>query len=339
VKQLRLNLLLLAIVLVLAAVAYFGQKKEAPKGQPLTALKAEAIDKIVLQHPKAADIVLEKKAGQWMLTAPVQVAADPFELNSLLGVATTETKTIIEPKDIQLADLGLDPPGFSLTLNDVKIDFGGTQPYNFQRYVESGGKIALIDDPPASALDADYSDLVAKSLLPQGAEIASIAVPGLKVSRGADGKSWSADPADPKAGSDELQKFVDAWAAARALWNTAMPAPVAPAPPTVEQVPGAKPSGKPPFNPPAGPPPSTPQAAVVTLKDGSVLNFTIGTREPQLVLERPDFKLQYDLAKSDADKLLKLPEPLPPAATEQKMPAAAPDKKAEAAPAPPVAAK
>jgi hypothetical protein len=305
VKQLRLNLLLMVIVLVLAGVLYFGQKKEPPKGQPLTALKVQDITRITLQHPKAPDIVLEKKAGLWMLTAPVQVMADPFELNSLTGVATAETRSSIDPKDVKPADLGLAPPGYSLTLNDVKIDFGGVEPLNYRRYVETGGKISLIDDPPASALDADYSDLVAKSLLPPGAEIAGITVPGLKVSRSADGKSWTVDPADPKAGADELQKFVDAWTNARALWNAATPA-------------DAKPDAK---------SDTGPQTAVLALKDGSSLSFNIVGREPQLVLERADLKVQYDLAKSDADKLLKLPEP-PPPKTEEKVPAPA-DKKVE----------
>ena len=303
----RLNLILMAIVLMLAGALYFGQKKEAPKGQPLTALKTDGISRIILHHPNAADIVLEKKEGLWALTAPIQVAADPYELNSLLNVATAETKSTIDPKDVKLADLGLDPPGFSLSLNDTRIDFGGTEPLNYRRYVESGGKIGLIDDPPASALDADYSDLVGKYVLPQGAQILSISVPGLKVARSADGKSWVADPADPKAGSDELQKFVDNWTTARALWNAATPTDAKPVP--------------------------NQQTAQVALKDGSTLSFNIAGRDPQLVLERADFKVQYDLAKSDVDKLLKLPEPPPAApATQQSVPAA-PDKKVEAAPA------
>ena len=304
-KQARLNLILMAIVLVLAGALYFGQKKEPPKGAPLTALKVEAIGKLTLHHPNAPDIVAEKKDGRWALTAPVQVAADPYELNSLLNVATAETKSSIDPKDVKkLADLGLDPPGFSLSLNDTKVDFGGTEPLNYHRYVETGGKIGLIDDPPASALDADYSDLVSKGLMPLGAEIASVSVPGLKVSRSADGKSWTADPADPKAGSDELQKFVDTWSNARSLWNAAMPA-------------DAKPV-------------ANPQVAVIALKDGSSLSFNIAGRDPQFVLERADLKLQYDLAKSDADKLLKLPELPTPPATPQTAPA--PDKKVEAVP-------
>lgn len=304
-NQQKLNLVLAVAVVGLGAAVALSHKKEAPKSEPLTALKMDAISHMVLSHPGAPDIVLDKTAGKWALSAPVQVAADPFELNSLLSVAISGSKSTIDPKDVKLADLGLDPPGFSLTLNDVKVNFGGVEPLNYRRYVESGGKIGQIDDPPASALDADYSDLVAKTLLPEGARIASISVPGLKVSRGVDDK-WVAEPADPKAGADELQKFVDGWAGARSLWNAASPPPAKDAP--------------------------APQTAVVTLKDGPTISFNIVGRNPQLVLERTDLKVLYSLSKADVETLLKLPAP-----PEQKAPAGA-DKKTEAAPAAPAAA-
>jgi hypothetical protein len=302
-KRMRLNLILCVIAVGLICAVLLSHKKETPKGVPLTALKADAVVHIVLHHPKAVDIVLDKKDGKWALTAPVQVAADPFEINSLIGLATAETRSTIDPKQVKLADLGLDPPAYDVTLNDVKIDFGGVEPLNFRRYVETGGKIDLIDDPPASTLDADYSDLVAKKLLPDNAQIASISVPGLKLTRSADGKSWTADPADPKAGSDELQKFVDAWSNARALWNGAIPA-------------DAKPD-------------ANPQNISLLLKDGKTLNYTVVGRDPQLVLQSDELKIRYSLAKDDADKLLKLPEPEPPPTEQHKVPA---DDKQAAAP-------
>ena len=153
---------------------------------------------------------------------------------------------------------------------------------SYYRYVETGGKIGLIDDPPASALDADYSDLVGKYVLPQGAQILSITVPGLKVARSADGKSWAATPADSKAGSDALQKFVEAWSGARALWNA-----------------DAKAELKP-LDPKAG-------TAIVTLKNGQVLELRHrqAAIRRSFVLERVDLKVRYNLAKDAVDSMLK----------------------------------
>jgi hypothetical protein len=293
VKQQKLNLVLLGAAAALGATIYLTREKEPPKNPPLTALKADQLSHVVLSHPQAPDIVLDKKDGRWMLSAPVQTPADPFEINTLLGLASAEVRSSLDPKDVKPKDLGLDPPGISLTLNQQKLEFGGVQPYNFQRYVQTGGKVDLIDDPPATALDTDYSELVDKALLPEGAPIASVQVPGLKVVRSPDDKTWIAIPADPRAGSDELQKFIDAWSHARALWNTALPA--------------ARPAAAPP-------------AAVVTLKNGQSYSFDILGRDPQLVLGRTDLRVQYSLSKADADILLKLPEP-PPPATPQPVPA------------------
>ena len=315
VKQKHLNLGLGALALVLLTVFYVGQKKEPPKGAPLTSLKSDAITQVTLHHDKTPDIVLVKKGGDWMLTAPVQAPADALEVHTLTGLAEAETHTALDAKDLKLADLGLDPPGFSVQLDKVQIDFGGTEPLNGQRYVrvkDSGEHLALIDDPPSQAFDADYSDLLSKSLLAPGTELSSIAVPGLTVSRSADGKTLTATPADPKTGTDELQKFVDAWTGAHSMWNSAVP---------VDVSPGAAPG-------------ANADAAVLTLKDGSTIRYTIIAREPQLILERADLKVRYDLAKSDADRLLKLaPPPAPPAEANPQTPGAAPPA-AKTAPVP-----
>lgn len=302
-KRKRLNLILAAVAVALVAAVYFSQKKPPPKGPPLTALKADQIDRIVLHHPGQPDIVLQKNAGAWALTAPVQVAADSYQVNSLLDIASEEAKTSFDPKTVKLADLGLDPPGMSLSLNDVKIDFGGVEPLNFKRYVEVQGKIALIDDPPGTVLDSDYSDLVSKSLLPPAAKLVKLALPGLTLTRTADGKSWTADPADPKAGADAAQKLVDAWSGAQSLWNAMTPA-------------DAK-------------PPAKPETATLTFADGHTLTFDIVSRQPQLVLERPDLKLRYSLSKEDDDRLFKLAQAEQEAAKKDDTAGTAPPKTAK----------
>src|SRR3546814_20451588 len=80
---------------------------------------------------------------------------------------------------------------------------------------------------------------------------------GLSVSR-SEGKDWRATPASAAATGDALAKFVQAWRAARSMWNTAMPAD------------GGK--GEP---------------ITLTLKDG-VVHLVLVSTEPQLIIDRPD---------------------------------------------------
>lgn len=277
-KRVYLNLALLLIVAGLSATVWFTQKKAPPKGPPLTTLSADAVTRISIAHPNEPTITLEKKGAEWQLTEPVQSPTDPFEVASLVNLATTETKRTLKVADVKLADLKLDPPQFTITLNDQKLEFGDTEPLEYRRYVRHGDSVLLIDDPSGTAVDADYSNLVAKELLSPGADLEKIEVPGLSVSR-SDGKDWSATPASAAATGDALAKFVQAWRAARSMWNAAMPAD------------GGK--GEP---------------ITLTLKSG-VVHLVLVSKEPQLIIDRPDLKVRYTLSKADTETLLTLTAP------------------------------
>lgn len=271
-----LNIALAAAVLGLGAAVYFSQKHEA-QGLPITPITAAALDHVTLEHPGAATIKLERKDGHWKITEPVNVDADPFEVNAFIDLAKQEVKSSLELDKVTLKDLGLDPPAYTVTLNNQKLAFGGQEPIQSRRYILANGKVALVDDPPAEALDSDYSDLASRALLPTGAEIQSIAMPGLSIAKSTDGKSWALTPDDPDASSDARQKLIDAWRNARAMWNASSPK---------DGIKG--------------------DAVNVMLKDGSTLKFVVTQRDPQFVVARPDLGLSYTLSKQLVDEMLKL---------------------------------
>lgn len=291
-KRGHLNLGLLAVALGLGTAVWVSQKKEE-KGPPLTALAPAAVTTIVLEHPGAPALRLEKHDGSWKLVAPVQADTDSFEVNSLIGLADTQVQQTLEGEP-DLAQLGLAPPAYVVTLNDQRIEFGGSEPLKFRRYVRHGGKVLLVADPPSAPLDKDYSDLVSKSLLPADARITRIALPGLTVEKNAAG-AWTS-PEQPQASPEQLQKLVDAWRNAKAMWNGAETAEPAPAP--------------------AGEP------ATVTLADGRQLGFVVVEREPQFVLARPELRVRYTLAKSELETMLQLPAAEPQASSAPAPPAA-----------------
>lgn len=284
-KRKQLNLVLGLVAMGLLATVFLTRKKPEEPGAPLTTLTRESIHRIALAHPGAADIVLEKADSGWRLTAPVQIAADPFELNTLLGFAAAETRSTLDAKGLDRTELGLDPPKYTLQLDDTQLRFGEVEPLKYTRYVEvrdaAGDRVVTIDDVAGTATDADYSDLVSKALLPDDAQIASIQVPGLTVMKAAAGPGWTSVPAEAAQSSDAIQKFVDGWRAARSLYNQLA---------TADEKPSA-----------------TADKAVVTLAGGQTIVFTILAREPQLVLGRDDLKLRYTLGRTEVDTLLKVP--------------------------------
>jgi hypothetical protein len=254
-----------------------------PPGPPLTPYKADAIERVAIEHPGAPLIRLEKKDGHWRLVEPVQAQADEFEVNALIGLADRETKLKVEggaPKE-----LGLEPPAYTLTLNDRAIAFGGVEPLEYRRYVRTPDGTFLIEDPPSAALDKEYADLVSKDVLPKGAAIERLELPGLALAKGEAG--WTLTPADPKATTDQMQKLADGWAGARSMWN--------------EMARDTKVAG---------------ERVKVTLQGGTVVEFVIAAREPQFKLHRPDLGVTLVLSKALADELLKLPPPAEPKAPE-----------------------
>lgn len=274
----HLNLALLVAVAGLGAAAWFGKKKEEPP-TPLTALTAETLTRIALEHPQHPKVLLEKQGADWKMLEPVKADTDPFEVSALTSLANANARRRLPLAEVKLADLGLQPPAYRITLNDVTLDFGGAEPIESRRYILSGGQVALVDDPPSAALDSDYSDLVAKAPLPQNVEIARIELPsGVTVLRAADGKRWEAAPLQADISIDAPQKLANAWIDARAMWMAA------------EDPADSKAS----------------EAVKVTLKDGRMLRFLIASHDPQLILFSPELKVRYVLSKVADTELLQL---------------------------------
>jgi hypothetical protein len=273
-RRVRLNLALVVAAAALGAGIWLAQKK-IEKGPPLTPIASEALNRIRIAHPGAPVIELKKDASHWQLTAPVQAEADALEINALVDLAGKETHDPIAAPDLK--QLGLDPPAYTITLNDTAIDFGGVEPIRYRRYVKVGASVALIEDPASAALDKDYNDLVAKELLPAGAVIEKVELPKLTLDKNAAGQ-WQLVPADSAAGADQMQRLADGWQHARAMWNEM----ATPADLKADRV-------------------------KLTLKGGAVREFIVAATEPQLKLQRADLKVNYVLSKALEDELLKLP--------------------------------
>lgn len=292
-RRARLNVGLLAAAIGLGVAVFVANRKEPP-GPPLTPYQADAIERIALEHPGVPAIRLEKKDGHWRLVEPIQAEADEFEVNALIGLANRETLLKVDggaPKD-----LGLGPPAYTLTLNDRPIAFGGVEPLEYRRYVQTPDGVFLIEDPPSAALDKEYADLVSKDVLPKGAAIERIELPRLTLAKGAAG--WSLAPADPAATTDQMQKLADGWQGARSMWN--------------EMATDAKAGGE----------RARGDKVVITLEGGATRELVVAAREPQLKLLRPDLGVTLVLSKALADELLKLPPPPEPKADEKKEDAA-----------------
>lgn len=272
-----LNLGLLVLVAGLGLAVWFSQEQEE-KGPPLTPLAQGAITRVSLEHPGKPAIRLEKQdAGAWHLVEPVQAPADALEMGGILSLATLELKKTLDA-GIDRVPLELDPPRYAVTLDDTRIELGGSEPIQYRRYVAIGDLVGVVDDPPSAALDADFSDLIDKTIVPESAALSRIELPGLTLEKGADG-AWRS-PQQPDAAPAGLARLAQGWKEARAMWNAAEPE-----------------SG------------SQGEPVRLTLDDGRTINLVVQARDPQLILARPDYRVRYTLSKVLATELFEVPAP------------------------------
>ncbi|MDO9453633.1 MAG: DUF4340 domain-containing protein [Stagnimonas sp.] len=281
----RLNLLLVVIVLALGAGAWMAKRhKDKPK-ETLTPLAAEGVNKIVIEWPGSPTIQLEKQGAEWLLQAPVKSRADRFEAVGATSLASTEVQSTLDGDGIDLKELGLDPPNHTVTLNDVKVEFGGSDPLQSRRYVRVDGVVKLIEDPATAALDKDYADLISKNLFAPGDTLVKIELPAFTLTKGPDG-NWTAPAGTANATPAALKTLADGWKDAQAMWN--------------EAAAGETASGG---------------TVRITTQQGQVHEFVVASVDPQFMLYNPALRVRHQLSKALADALLKLPEPAPAPAT------------------------
>jgi hypothetical protein len=287
-SRLILNLVLLAIIAVLATLAFLEPGKKKEESMPLAAVDENALSTVTLKNQDT--ITFEKKDGHWRLVAPFQAPANEIRVRQLLDIAkaSPEAQYPLKPED--LAKFELDKPKATLILGNTTLVFGGTDPINMRRYVKIGDTLYLVNDDFFHHLSAAATDYVDKKLLPENAKVREIVLPGLKASLGQDGK-WTREPAGDK---PDLSELATLWTTARAIDVKRLEQPA---------------KGDP---------------VHIGLAEGTPLDFVIVQRDPEPILARPDLGLQYELTGETARQLLNLPkaqpaagQPLPPGSDEE----------------------
>jgi len=272
---LNLGLLLLIGVLVLLTVYEPGieKQKELPH---LLSLKRDDVKLIRIEREDQKTVELTRdNQGKWQLIQPLKIAASDFRISSLLRI--TEQKSLGDyPADKgHLTRFGLDKPRVTLTLNDTtKITFGNSTPLDQRRYVQVGDQVHLISDSLYYHLIGRYTTFIRQEILPEDSHISAMTLPDLKVAW--EDKHWQVDPKPENFSADQVTQLID-------FWNVASAIEVKPY------------DGK--------------QGEAVTIQfrgDEKPIKLLITARHPDLVLARPDPGIEYHLAESSADEMLKL---------------------------------
>lgn len=277
--RLWLNLALVVIAVILAAIIYFkpGEKKAAPPTL-LTQLRGAEINDIKIAQPNTTTVKLVRESGTWQMTAPVKMRADQFQVKSLLNSIRTDVKSSFTAQPSKLDKYGLAPPQLQLWLNGTEFDFGNTTPVDNYRYVRSDGQVHLINGLLFYRANHRPYWWASKRLLPKSAVITAIQLPQATLTL-KDAK-WQLDPANPAVSTDAIQTLVENWQGATAIGTA--------------KIGNAKPEG---------------EIAIQITGEKSTLRFAILKNPNFFVLARPDLGIEYQLASSQRGKLLEFKSP------------------------------
>jgi type II secretory pathway component PulM len=272
---LNLGLLLLVGVLVLLVIYEPGIEKPQEPTR-LLELEREAVTQIRIERQGQETVALTRDGGDWNLTEPLAIGASAFRIGSLLRITEQKSLGSFPAEPERLAGYGLEAPRVTLTLNDaVTVAFGDNTPLDQRRYVRLGDRVHMVSDTLYYHLIGAYTTFIRQELLPEGTALAALTLPGLRVSWQAE--RWQVEPRPESFSADQVTRLIDAWKLASAV-----------------QV---KPyDGK--------------QGEAITIEPGgdeTPLTFLLTARTPDLVLARPELGIEYHLAESSADELLKLP--------------------------------
>lgn len=289
-RRALLNLGLAAMVVVLALVVWLEPGLERGEGPiRLTALAADEVGHVLIRRPGDDDIMLERRGGQWHMTAPIQAPANEFRIEPLLRVVEATSHARFEPAPGDLARYGLDRPRASLRIGDVRIEFGDTEPIDHRRYLRIGAEVHLVDDHYLHRLQAGWPSFVSNSLLPEGARLVRLELPEFTLEQDAEGR-WAIEP-EQDISMDALNRLVDAWTHARALF--------------VDRYDGDAVQG----------------TVAVTLAGAErPLEFAILESEVDLVLALPEAGLVYHLGSEQGARMLSPAPAFPPDVDEPDLP-------------------
>jgi hypothetical protein len=285
---LNVGLTVLLGCLLLLAI-YQPGRKEPPKPQRLISLDAGKIGRITIDRVGQDRIEFVRDQDHWRLQKPLAVRANDIKVRALLRFLDTRTDQALAAKDLELKNFGLAEPQVTVSFDAEQFALGDANPVTAKRYI-------LYQDHVYASTDTIYHDLLGEaasfaslSLLPEVSEPTRIVLPHYSLQR--DGAKWSITPTVPGLTGDAVIGLVDAWRRAQAVAVKA----------------GA-----------AGPDSKSERVRLEFGNSAPAVEFVIHAREPELVLERPDLRLEYHLFADSGGRLLQpqlAPTPVPASTT------------------------
>ncbi|MDD5240323.1 MAG: DUF4340 domain-containing protein [Sulfuricella sp.] len=267
-----LNLGLAALVIGLASLLWLKPKPAVQPEFKLTTLAGAGINRITIEKPGQAAIVLQRTPSGWRLSAPFTARADEEMVKRVLEITAATSLQRFPATD--LGRFQLDQPLLRLTLNGQEIRFGTQNPLTGDVYAATNGGVYPIAPRYLAHALKIPADFAARALLAEYEKPVGFDFADLTFKQRDDGK-WLSTPTNTNWSQDELNRWVDEWRHASSLLT----------------------------QPYDGTPAQ--ESLALRLRDGKTISCKILRHEPELVLLREDEKLQYHFPADIGKRLLR----------------------------------
>ena len=270
------NVLLLAAVIGLGAYAWHKGNQPKEPSHALSILSSSAVKKIEVTRRDGPGYTLEKRGEVWFLASPLQVRADQSQVQRLLDLLAATSKEKLAATDLKRFDL--DPPTLKVTIDNQVFSFGTTNPLTQEQYLATGDSVYLVSSYYLSLIPAQSDRLLTHNLFHQDEKPVSFAFKDFHVDQ-KDGK-WTVVPAPAekeRPSQDDLNRWADDWRLSSSL---------------LTQIWDGKATG---------------ETVQVKLANGKTVVFAVVRKEPELVLARPDEKVQFQFSGEMSRNLMHPP--------------------------------
>ncbi len=217
-RRLLLNLMLAIVVLGLALFIYIDPDKATDDNRSaISNIHPDSVSSIKITRLQDEPLSFVKRDGQWFIDGQTEFRADDFQVSTLLALVRSVTDRKYPASTLDLKPMGLMPPLVNISFDDARFDIGTTEPIDRNRYVMHDTTVYLVPDRFQHLLNARYTNFIDRRLLPPGAVVTRLELPGLSLQRDSD-MNWQLQPEDKTVGADAIRTLVSDWQNARALY-------------------------------------------------------------------------------------------------------------------------
>ena len=154
-RRTRTNLRVAVALVGLLALAVWTYRGAERMGAPLLA-DPSAIGMVAIQGADGARVVFARTDEGWRMTAPDDRPVDAQRVDGIVNGFAIAPRRSYAADTATLADLGLDPPRWTITLDGAEFRLGDAHPVSGLRYVLHDGEIHLVDDLVTFRLGGDW---------------------------------------------------------------------------------------------------------------------------------------------------------------------------------------